>query len=343
MAYKVLNDNLIADDQTVNFDRIFAQVVVQGLVSQAQGLTFGYAAGGVNPTPAAVNVIDRFPFSADIINATDVGDLTVARSSSAASSSQISGYASGAIPSPAEARIEKWPFASATTNATTVGTQSVLRGASQAGHTSTTHGYSSGGATAPGVPGLSNIIDRFPFSSDTNATDVGDLTVARSLTSGQSSTTHGYTSGGTTGGAAPPGVYYNTIDRFPFAVATTNATDVGDLSAVRGYLASSSSYTHGYVLGGAQPGTVNVIERFPFSVATTNTTDVGDLSAVRYWNTGNSSFSNGFSMGGTQSTGPFTALNIIERFPFSATTTNTTDVGDLTVARFSIGSSGQTV
>ena len=44
---------------------------------------------------------------------------------------------------------------------------------------STTHGYNHGGAY-PGV----NIIDKFPFASDTNSTDVGDLTVGRGYTFG---------------------------------------------------------------------------------------------------------------------------------------------------------------
>ena len=35
--------------------------------------------------------------------------------------------------------------------------------------------------------GSSNVIEKFPFSSDGNATDVGDLTVARNGAAGQSS------------------------------------------------------------------------------------------------------------------------------------------------------------
>ena len=42
-----------------------------------QGSNYGYASGG-----QTVNTIDKFPFSADA-NATDVGDLTVARHSPA--------------------------------------------------------------------------------------------------------------------------------------------------------------------------------------------------------------------------------------------------------------------
>jgi hypothetical protein len=51
-------------------------------------------------------------------------------------------------------------------------------------------GYTSGGAP------FTNTIDKFPFASDTNATDVGDLILSRRFVTGHSSTTHGYTSGG---------------------------------------------------------------------------------------------------------------------------------------------------
>ena len=42
-------------------------------------------------------------------------------------------------------------------------------------------GYTSGGA----APTPSNVIDKFSFTSDGNASDVGDLTVARELATGQ--------------------------------------------------------------------------------------------------------------------------------------------------------------
>ena len=79
-------------------------------------------------------------------------------------------------------------------------------------------GFTSGGSAPPTV----NVIDKFPFSTDSNATDVGDLTQSRAFTTGQSSSTHGYTSGGYSGP-------FNTIDKFPFAT-NGNASDVGDLS-----------------------------------------------------------------------------------------------------------------
>ena len=81
------------------------------------------------------------------------------------------------------------------------------------------HGYASGGN-----PGLSNVIDKFSFTTDGDATDVGDLCRGRQSLTGQSSTTHGYSSGG---------VHHrhvsDIIDKFPFA-SDDNATDVGDLT-----------------------------------------------------------------------------------------------------------------
>ena len=100
-----------------------------------------------------------------------------------------------------------------------------------------TSGYSSGGG---GVPGTSNVIDKFPFATDTNATDVGDLTGARSTAAGQSSDVSGYTSGGYTG--------TNAIDKFPFA-SDGNATSVGILTQARYGVAGQSSTESGYSSG----------------------------------------------------------------------------------------------
>ena len=76
-------------------------------------------------------------------------------------------------------------------------------------------------------------MDKFSFSNDANATDVGDLTVGRYAVSGQSSDTSGYTSGGFAPTATPN--TNNTIDKFPFAT-NANATDVGDLTVARFYV-----------------------------------------------------------------------------------------------------------
>ena len=173
--------------------------------------------------------------------------------------------------------IDKFPFA-VDSNSSDVGNLSSVRTSfSGPGQSSTTHGYVSGGYV-PGAPGSGtvNTIDKFPFSTDTNATDIGDLSQARRFAVGQSSTTHGYTSGGN---EPTPATKYNTIDKFPFA-SDTNATDVGDLSEVKGGPSGQSSTTSGYASGGtAGPGNSNVIDKFPFA-SDTNASDIGDLLAI---------------------------------------------------------------
>ena len=57
-------------------------------------------------------------------------------------------------------------------------------------------GYTHGGWGGPG--NLYNVLDKYSFTADANATDVGDLTTGRYSTAPQASSTHGYSSGGYT-------------------------------------------------------------------------------------------------------------------------------------------------
>jgi hypothetical protein len=188
----------------------------------------------------------------------------------------------------------------------------------------TTSGYTTGGRVFSPVTDETNIIQKFSFATDANATDVGDLTVTRSLVAGQSSDTYGYTSGGDT-----PGPQVNTIDKFPFT-SDANATDVGDLTQQRDTYAGQSSSTHGYATNGTiNPGALgnSGIQKFPFSVDE-NATAVGTLTlGDNDAGAGQSSTTHGYQSGGEPS-----VQNIIQKFTFS-TDANATDVGDLTVAR----------
>jgi hypothetical protein len=177
----------------------------------------------------------------------------------------------------------------------------------------TVSGYSSGGS---GVgQAKTNTIDKFSFSADANATDVGDLTVGRYGTAGQSSSSSGYNSGGYS--------ITNIIDKFPFAT-DSNATDVGDLTLARLNAAGQSSDVSGYTSGGSG---YTAIDKFPFA-ADANATDVGDTTEGQFNTAGQSSNQSGYISGGQPAT------NVINKFPF-ATDTNATDVGDLTLARIS--------
>ena len=240
----------------------------------------------------------------------------------------VSGYATGGLLHPSSTwynTIDKYPFSS-DANATDVGDLTQAR--TSAGVSSSSHGYTGGGW----LPGRSNVIDRFPFSVDGNATDVGDLTLSISSMASAMSPTHGYYMGGYT---SPPFLLRNEIQRFPFAVATTNASDVGDLIQIVASSAGHSDESYGYRTGGRMPpadptyGASNIIERFPFAASSTNSTDVGDLTQRVATHGGCNSETHGYTVGGTSEvTTAGTVYNSIQKFPF-ASSANSTNVAAL--------------
>ncbi len=175
-----------------------------------------------------------------------------------------------------------------------------------------TSGYTSS-ASAPSDPAAT--IDKFPFSADANATDVGDLTSTKKGGAGASSTTHGYVAGGYDWSSSST---TNAIEKFSFSV-DGNATDVGDLTQARRDGGGVMSQTHGYMVTGATSS--NVIDKYPFA-SNANATDVGNTTTSRSENnSGSQSLTHGYQAGGISS-------NVIDKFPF-ASDGNATDVGDL--------------
>lgn len=250
-----------------------------GHTGGASSSSHGYLAGGY----PNINVIQKFSFSVDG-NATDVGDLTTGTYGQGGTMSETHGYMSGGHPS--RNTVEKFPFTS-DTNASDVGDLTSGR-YFLTPSMSKTHGYAAGGTTATsGLPNT-NIIDKNPFSSDANSTDVGDILGFQDEGAGASSTTHGYMAGGNeipSPGSGPPfGDAINVIQKYSFS-ADANSTDVGDLTSIRFQAAGQSSTTHGYSSGGQVPGSTNIIEKYPFS-SDTNSSDVGDLTDARYGSSG---------------------------------------------------------
>jgi len=246
-------------------------LLATGRASGHSSTVSGYASAISNS-----NTINKFPFSATG-NATDVGDLTQVRAETATQTSSTSGYSTGGGSS--INTIDKFPFAS-DANATDVGDLTQSRG-SPGGHSSTTHGYTSGGESfLPGYGPISlNTIDKFPFSSDSNATDVGDLARVVRGFAAHSSSSYGYGAGGS---------LTATIERFPFAVDGNSSTGgLGTLTQGRDRPMGVSSTISGYSCGGDSPpdGTTrNIIDKFSFDTGS-SATDVGDLTVSR----GNSS------------------------------------------------------
>lgn len=312
----------------------------QAFSSPMYGGVAGFCATGLSIPQGSLQHADRFPFAVDS-NSVNFINTQVARIGHSGHSSQIHGYLTGGYASPSnpEGRyntISKYPF-SVNVGSTGVGVLSRDVG-NAGGHSSPEQGFVSGGIGDIPSPLVVNTIDKFPFATDTNSTDHGDLSAARSLPTGNSSITHGYSSGGR---LAPENtVETNIIDKFPFA-SNTVASDVGDLTTVRSFATGQSSSTHGYNSGGSAPlavaGTyplVNIIERFPFA-SDTNSSDVGDIVQPKSLTAGQSSTTHGYITGGFVIPGvaPSTYVNTIEKFPFASASTNTSDVGDLTIPK----------
>lgn len=336
MVYKISDNDVIRERKVAVFKSVIVGVHEDfAPLGPVQGETSGYTSGGQRstpPTPAGVNIIDKFPFASDA-NATDVGDLseTNVQRQSSGSSSSSNGYVAGGegtfaypVAGARTSVINKFPFSS-DTNASNIG-DLAFAVSYNGGNSSSTHGYSTGGSKDPSPPGPpytrnADEIQKYSFSSDGNASDVANLLSQQIRLSGQSSPTHGYASGG----GASSGT--NVIQKFTFA-SDANATDVGDLLSTNGYPGGNSSLTHGYVSGNSPNG--NVIQKFPFS-SDTNSADVGDLSQGRSSTTGQNSFSSGYVSGGSTFP-PYVAVNTIDKFSFSADA-NAADVGDLTLGR----------
>ena len=244
----------------------------------------------------------------------------------------------GSGPSPLNnRRIESFPMANPAGLAIDIGDLTVM-GFESAGQSSATDGYSSGSYTFP--PSFTTArIDRFPFTSPfTNATNIGDLSQQRKEGDGASSSTDGYTAGGSSSAPEPPpgpaSATYDVIDRFPFSSPFTTATNIGALAVARNDGSGASSSTDGYQMGGDEsPSTrSNRIEEYPFSAPFVNATDIGDLTKIAGKTTGHYSTTDAFIAGGRgsdPSPDPLVEFFNVDRFPFSTPFTTATDIGDL--------------
>ena len=259
--------------------------------------THGYITGGATGYPQVqVNSIERFPFASDS-NSVDWADLLSTNySNSAVCSSSTYGWNYGGHNGSSADHnvISRFSFTSQS-DATDWADCSVSQHGS-AGCNSPQHGYAvNAGRHAnipPNVPSGTyiNNIDKFPFASQTNGSDIGDLTVLRSGGAGISSCTHGYQAGGGSAGTNPnngaPHWMRTNIDKFSFA-SDGNSTDHGDIMLEAGAGASGdagvSGETHGYHCGGIYSYNASnnthpreQIEKFSYASNVT-ATDVGDL------------------------------------------------------------------
>ena len=280
-----------------------------------QGLTYGYTMQGYRGGYS--NVIDRFSFTTDG-NATDVGDVTVARNAGTGGADGVAyGYcAGGHTGSPQSDIIDRFAFGSSS-DAVDVGNLTVGRGEGVGSSYDKTHHYCHGGNG-------NNVIDRYAFAASNNATDVGDLVHNPSGVGGACSPSYAYAMGGYPG----PN---NTIEKYSYA-ATATSTDVGDLYKGTTWINSNgNSQTYGYAFGGygTPAAYLNQIQKWAYS-SNSNSTDVGDMIYTGNSTNCCSSQTHVYVVGGGNASSQYTH---IQKVPF-ATDGNSTDVGDL------IGSGG---
>ena len=185
--------------------------------------TAGYCAGGMGVSNTHLDKIQKYSFATDG-NATDVANLSVTRYGTAAADNTTHGYTFGGYSTPSNA-IDRFQFSndSDATDWADLTSSRVRPGDAQ----STTHGYIAGGYVLPST--YVNIIEKFAFASQSNATDVGDTLSAQAEgIAGHSTTTYGYISGP----YHHPEVAIDRIERWSFS-SDGNSTDVGNLTVAR--------------------------------------------------------------------------------------------------------------
>ena len=185
-----------------------------------------------------------------------------------------------------------------------------------------TRSVTMGGYKSTSPATYTNIIDFVTIATTGDASDFGDITVARVNGGAVNSPTRGVMCSGQN-----PSARDNTID-FVTIATTGNAQDFGDVTVARRGAASASSYTRGVVAGGMdQPSAKNVIDFITIASAG-NATDFGDsIGSFPYRPTGNlCNLTRGVLVAGGPAA-PFIG-NIVE-FVTIATTGNAQDFGDL--------------
>ena len=296
-----------------------------------QGSSYGFASGGNEG--GNFDEIQKFAFSS-ANNATDHGDLGYDRKYVQGHSSGTDGYLSGGSTNPGGNydRIQKFSFSSSVTASTDHGTLS--RGNFLAAEWSTPTGY---GYTGAGGWGNDTGIDKWSFSNNTTAVEVGSLTNIKKSAASCGTTTQGFYCGGSDDGPAFDN-YLSTIAKFDYA-SNVASEDHGDLTAEREDCTGTSSTTHGFVSSGyhsagnsGSPGNTQYIDKFQFATGST-AAEHGEMTLRRRGSAGHSSVTEGYWSGGDDQ---INIVNTIDKFNY-ATAGTAADIGDLFVVQKSHG------
>ena len=181
-----------------------------------------------------------------------------------------------------------------------------------------TYGFTAGGQLGPPWV-VSNMIERFSFTSDGNASDFGsDLAVATRYQASASSSTHGYA----VSGLINAGSAVDYIQKYAMT-SSSNATDIGNATVSKEGCMGTNSETYGYHAGGTSPR-VNDIARWSFA-SDGDAVDWADLVVVSSFGIGCSDWDNGYGYVAQQST------DQVQKFPFASQTNSVDTTQNLTL------------
>jgi hypothetical protein len=273
--------------------------------------------GGGDPGIKTINYITI----ASMGNAFDFGDLSEARLGLGSAASSTRALFAGGYGGGNKDTIDFVTIAT-TGNAVAFGE---LVGADRheiAGASNSTRGLFAGGSKS-GSPNMSDEIDYITIASLGDATDFGNLTLARRNATGVMSPTRAVFCGGRNDTPAPS-TQQEEIDYVTIAT-TGNALDFGDLTVARGRMGSVSSSVRGVVGGGeGSPADSNVIDYITIA-STGNAQDFGDMITASEGASGGCSNSMRGVFGGHDVPG---GVNTMEYITISSTG-NSQDFGDL--------------
>jgi len=262
-------------------------------------------------------------------NATDFGDLSEGQQESGCASSVTRGIVFGGKKNLGSQGAGKRNLYLTLSSGGTQGTFGNLVQATTnfpGGCGNATRALKGGGGTGQ----FSTIIDNIEYvtiATLANATDFGDLTVARNRTTAASNSTRGIWAGGGKTSGNTSSDLYNTLDYVTIA-STGNASDFGDLAANYRGQGGAANSTRALWGAGRDGGGRNGGTEYSTIASTGNASDFGNLTVAREL-LGSAAGETRAVFAGGYDTG---FSNVIDYHEI-ATTASGTDFGDLAVAR----------
>ena len=281
-------------------------------VTYMPGSGRGLFAGSHDPSASAVIDMISIP---TLGNASDFGNLSVARGRAGAGSS-LTRLVVGGGEEPSASNVIDSTEMQSQGNSADFGNLSVTRN-QVGGLSNQTRAVFAGGFVSPT---FYDTMDYITIATVGDATDFGNLSAAKGSIGTTSSSTRGLMGGGRSPSQT------NVIEYITIG-STGDVTDFGDLTQVMSTNAGASSSTRGLFAGGLNPGDsagINVTSYVTIA-STGNATDFGDLTVARYIVGGGASNNIRAVFAGGKAPG---TTNTIDYFTI-ATIGNAADFGDL--------------